>query len=87
MRADVEPHDHPLGVREVADDLPDGRGEPPNEGRDREDLIALRELRVLHEIDHLDGVLYIDKLVSQDTLRRVQAGTEEADDLRAEAIG
>ena len=40
-----------------------------------------------HEIDHLDGVLYIDKLVSKDTLRRVEAGTEEADDLRAEAIG
>ena len=36
-----------------------------------------------HEIDHLDGVLYIDKLVSKDTLRRVQEGTEEA----AEAIG
>jgi peptide deformylase len=40
-----------------------------------------------HEIDHLDGVLYIDRLVSKDTLRRVEAGTEEADDLRAEAIG
>ena len=40
-----------------------------------------------HEIDHLDGVLYIDKLVSKETLRQVQAGTEEADDIRAEAIG
>ena len=40
-----------------------------------------------HEIDHLDGVLYIDKLVSKDTLRRVEAGTEEAGDLKAEAIG
>ncbi len=40
-----------------------------------------------HEIDHLDGVLYIDKLVSKDTLRRVEAGTEEAGDRRAEAIG
>jgi peptide deformylase len=40
-----------------------------------------------HEIDHLDGVLYTDKLVSRDTLRRVQEGAEEADDLRAEAIG
>jgi peptide deformylase len=40
-----------------------------------------------HEIDHLDGVLYIDKLVSKDTLRRVEVGSEEADDLRAEAIG
>ncbi len=40
-----------------------------------------------HEIDHLDGVLYIDKLVSKETLRHVEAGAEEADDLRAEAIG
>lgn len=40
-----------------------------------------------HEIDHLDGVLYIDKLVSKETLRRVEVGSEEADDLRAEAIG
>jgi len=40
-----------------------------------------------HEIDHLDGVLYIDKLVSKESLRRVEAGTEEAGDLRAEAIG
>ena len=40
-----------------------------------------------HEIDHLDGVLYIDKLVSKDTLRRVQAGTEEEEERRAEAIG
>jgi peptide deformylase len=36
-----------------------------------------------HEIDHLDGVLYIDKLVARDTLRRVEEGAEEA----AEAIG
>jgi peptide deformylase len=25
-----------------------------------------------HELDHLDGVLYIDKLVSQDSLRKIQ---------------
>ncbi len=36
-----------------------------------------------HEIDHLDGILYTDKLVSRETLRRVEAGAEEA----AEAIG
>ncbi len=40
-----------------------------------------------HEIDHLEGVLYTDKLVSRDSLRRVQEGAEEASDLRAEAIG
>lgn len=34
--------------------------------------------RVLqHEIDHLDGVLFIDRLTSPDRLYRVQAGTEE----------
>jgi peptide deformylase len=40
-----------------------------------------------HEIDHLEGVLYIDKLVAKDTLRRVEAGAEEAGDLKAGAIG
>jgi peptide deformylase len=40
-----------------------------------------------HEIDHLDGVLYIDRLVSPDTLRRVQPGQEEVEDAKAEKIG
>ncbi len=40
-----------------------------------------------HEIDHLNGVLYIDRLVSPDSLRRVEAGQEEASDRKAEAIG
>ena len=40
-----------------------------------------------HEIDHLDGILYTDKLVSPDTWRRVTEGQEEAGDFRAEAIG
>ncbi len=34
--------------------------------------------RVLqHEIDHLDGVLFIDRLTSPDRLYRVEEGTEE----------
>ncbi len=40
-----------------------------------------------HEIDHLDGILYTDKLVSPDTFRRVTEGQEEAGDIKAEAIG
>ena len=40
-----------------------------------------------HEIDHLDGVLYIDRLVSPDTLRRVKPGQEESGETRAGAIG
>jgi peptide deformylase len=40
-----------------------------------------------HEIDHLDGVLYIDRLVSPDTLRRIEPGQEEVEEAKAEKIG
>ena len=36
----------------------------------------------MHEVDHLDGVLYIDRLVAPDRIWRVEEGEEEA-----EAIG
>jgi len=39
-----------------------------------EDLLA-RALQ--HEIDHLDGILFVDKLTSIDTLKEVEEGTEE----------
>ena len=32
-----------------------------------------------HELDHLDGVLYIDKLVSQDTFHKIQPEDVEAE--------
>jgi len=35
-----------------------------------------------HEIDHLDGVLYIDRLIPE-TLRRVEPGSEEAEEAKA----
>ena len=31
----------------------------------------------LHEVDHLDGILYIDKLVAPDRIWRVEEGSEE----------
>lgn len=40
--------------------------------------------RVLqHEIDHLDGILYIDRLTSPDKLYKVQEGEEEAEEAQA----
>jgi peptide deformylase len=39
-----------------------------------EDLLA-RALQ--HEIDHLDGILFVDKLTSLDTLKQVEVGSEE----------
>lgn len=46
-----------------------------------EDLLA-RALQ--HEIDHLDGVLFVDKLTSIDTLKEVEVGSEED---AAEVVG
>lgn len=41
-----------------------------------------------HEIDHLDGILYIDRLIAPDRFRRITAGeAETAAEKAAEAIG
>src|SRR4030088_513511 len=39
-----------------------------------------------HEIDHLDGVLFTDRLTALDTLRRVEEADAEDDDEAAEAV-
>ena len=36
-----------------------------------------------HEIDHLDGVLYTDRLTDPDTFRPVEVGDEETAELEA----
>ncbi len=41
---------------------------------------------ILHEIDHLDGVLFIDRLTSLDTLRPVTVGSEEEAAEEGEAV-
>ena len=40
---------------------------------------------IQHEVDHLDGILYPDRLTSLDALRPVKPGTEEAAELAAAA--
>jgi len=39
-----------------------------------------------HEIDHLDGVLFTDKLTDPATFRKVEVGQEEAVELEAAAV-
>jgi peptide deformylase len=39
-----------------------------------------------HEIDHLDGVLFVDRLTSLDTLREVEVGSEEEEAGSLEAV-
>ena len=41
---------------------------------------------ILHEIDHLDGVLFIDRLTSIETLRPVAVGGEEEATEEGEAV-
>jgi peptide deformylase len=41
---------------------------------------------ILHEIDHLDGILFVDKLTSLDTLREVEVGSEEDEEQIALAV-
>jgi peptide deformylase len=41
-----------------------------------------------HEIDHLDGILYTDRLIAPDRFRRITVGAEEtAEEKAAESIG
>src|SRR5262245_11256429 len=54
--SNIEADENAIGVREIADDLAHGLGEPAHERRHREDLIPGRELRVLDQIDDLDPV-------------------------------
>src|SRR5690606_26378027 len=54
--ADVEPDENALGVREVSDDLPRRRRKPAHERRDGQNLVTLRQARVLHQVDDLDAV-------------------------------
>ncbi|HET9050438.1 MAG TPA: peptide deformylase [Candidatus Dormibacteraeota bacterium] len=39
---------------------------------------------IQHEIDHLDGILFLDRVTSLDTLRPVDEGTEEDEAARAD---
>src|SRR5205814_5238992 len=60
----VEPDQGALGVGQVTDQLSDRLGKLADEGGEREDLIAPRQLRALEEIDHLDAVAALQMLVT-----------------------
>ena len=47
---------------------------------------ALLARAIQHEIDHLDGILFVDKLTSLDTLREVEVGSEEDEEQIALAV-
>ena len=52
----VEPDEDPLGVGQVADDLADRSREPPDQGRDGDDLVPPGPPRVHQQVDDLDLV-------------------------------
>lgn len=47
--------------------------------RVKHDFEGMLARAMLHEIDHLDGVMYIDKLVAPDRIWRVKEGEEEVE--------
>src|SRR5689334_8231520 len=51
-------------VREIADDLLDRFRQPPHEGGQGENLVALRELRTRDQIDHVDRVAPVEVLLA-----------------------
>src|SRR5579872_2248381 len=59
---EVQTHEHPFGVREVADDFLDRLRQPSHERGQSEDLVALSELGPLYEIDDLDLVSTLQML-------------------------
>ena len=56
VRAKVEANEDPLGVGEAADDLVDGLGKFSHGRWHGQDLVALRKLRIFHEINDIDVV-------------------------------
>src|SRR5262249_23694373 len=64
-RTEVETDEDALGVREIADDLLDRHRQTAHQRRDREDLVALSELRIDDQIDHLDAVPAGEMLVTE----------------------
>src|SRR5580765_4337451 len=61
---EIQSHEDAFGVREIADDLLDRFGQPAHERGKGEDLVAVSELGILHEIDHLDLVTAVEVLLA-----------------------
>src|SRR3569833_3679690 len=53
---DVETDEDLLDVRQVADDALERLRQMPDEGRDGDDLVTLRQRRILHQVDDRDRV-------------------------------
>jgi len=64
-RPQVQAYQHPLGIGEIADDFPHWLGEFAYQCGDREDLIPLRQLGMLEQIDDLDVVIAIHMLFAE----------------------
>src|SRR5437867_5859954 len=54
--AQVQSYQSALRIGEIADQLANWLRKLAHQGREREDLIAARQLRVFQEIDHLDAI-------------------------------
>ena len=51
---EIQSNQDAFRIGEIADDFLDRFGQPADEGREGENLVALSELRILQQIDHFD---------------------------------
>src|SRR4051794_23408654 len=73
LRAQIQAHQNSLGIRKVADNLAQRRRQSPDERRNRQYLVAFRQLRVLEQIDHGYAVLTL-KMLFTDLLEVCDGG-------------
>ena len=62
--AKVQPDQHTFGIRQVADDFLDRRGQPAHQRRQRQDLVAPPQLRIFEQVDDFDAVAPREVLVA-----------------------
>ena len=68
MWPQIQTNQHPFGIRQIADDLADRFGQFPHQGRDRQDLVAMRQLRVFQQVDHFNFIASGQVLLTNDFL-------------------
>src|SRR5262245_1649335 len=64
-RLDIEPDQHLLGIRQVADDPLQWLGKVSDQGRDRDNLVPLRQRGIFHQVNHLDLVAAREMLLAE----------------------
>src|SRR5215470_844305 len=64
-RLDIEPDQHLLGIRQIANDALERLGQMSDQSRNGDDLIALRQRGFFHQVNDLDRVAARQMLLAE----------------------